>query len=87
MLVAVVDAEHDPAVRAGGVVPVAEARRAERVDPVEEVVPTGWVGVYPTEYEAAPLALEQAKPGPVLRVEDVLAGVLGALQMHYRFSP
>ena len=83
MLVAVVDAQHHPAVRAGGVVPVVEARRAERVDPVEEVVPTGWVGVYTTEYEAALLALEQAEPGPVFRVKDVLTGVLGALQMHY----
>ena len=73
VLVAVVDPQHDPAVRAGGVVPVVEARRAERVDPVEQVVPTGRLAVYPTEYVAALLALEQAEPRPVLRVEDVLA--------------
>jgi len=65
------------------VVPVVEARRAERIQPIKKVVPTGRLAVNSTEYVAALLALEQAEPGPVLRVEDVLAGVLGALQMHY----
>ena len=49
VLVAVVDAEHDPAVRAGGVVPVVEASCTERIQPIKKVVPTGWVGGVSTD--------------------------------------
>ena len=70
---AVVDAQHDTAERACGVVPVVKARRRERIDPIESKPFPGRLAVDSTHVVSALLTVEEREPSDVFRVENIIA--------------